>query len=239
MQTLLKKIFTRSINCFFLVYSIPLILLAQEGSQKFSLKPYFTVLDTVDKDGKDPYIRAKWLDTVILLRIPQSAVQQKLNMDKLRPFYEKRGEVMDTQMHKDWLLVGAQNCHSYALEAYLASKDIQDNQLFTPTTSLFNWEMAKVLDVSFKRIQRLTPKVLQKSQVILPQKTLLVFKDKNDSPIHSVFYNQGFQSKNGVFKPYTFKTIKPLLKAYFDTVWIDQFEVDTAQLVNYKKTSHE
>lgn len=212
---------------------------AQDEKHYSSLSPYFTIIDTLDKNANEPILRAKWLDTIIELRIPMSSQQQKIAMDKFRALYEKKGETMDTLAFKAVYIIGAQNCHSYALERYFANHDIKDNLLFTPTTSLFNWEMSKVLGVSFKRIQRFNPKDLQKGKESLPHKTLLVFKDKNDMPIHTVFYDHGFQSKNGAFKPVTFETIKPLLKSYFDTVWIDLFEMDSSKFSNFKKTNNE
>ena len=224
---------------FLFFYSSPSDLRAQDENQHFSLRPYFAIIDTLDKDGKEPILRAKWLDTIIDLRIPVSPKQQKIAIDKFRALYEKNGATMDTLSFKAIQMTGAQNCHSYGLEQYLANQNIKDNLLFTPTTSLFNWEMAKVLEVAFKRIQRYSPKELQKNQALLPHKMLLVFRDKNDAPIHTVFYDHGFHSKNGVFKPYTFETIKPLLKSYFDTVWLDLFELDSSKFANFKRTNNE
>ena len=203
MLTLSTKPSALWIIFFLFFYSSPADLRAQDENHHFSLSPYFTIIDTLDKDGKEPILRAKWLDTIIDLRIPISPKQQKIAIDKFRALYEKSGKTMDTLSFKSVQMVGAQNCHSYALERYLANQNIKDNLLFTPTTILFNWEMAKVLEVAFKRIQRFGAKELQKNQASLPHKTLLVFWDKNDMPIHTVFYDHGFHSKNGVFMPYT------------------------------------
>lgn len=210
---------------------------AQEKSHNFSLVPYFKVLDTIDRDGKNPLLKVQWVDTTIIdLRIPSSSSspEKKRFMAKMRELYEKKGEVFDSARLEAQMLVGLQNCHSYALERYLASKDVEGNSLFNASTSLFNREMAKVLNLSFKQIQRFTAKEFKKNQGNLPRKTLLVFKDKHDIPIHTVFYDQGFHSKNGAFAAHTFPAIQPLLKSYFDTVWIDQFEIDFSKFPNHK-----
>lgn len=207
---------------------------AQEKNNNFSLDPYYQIMDTIDRHGGDPYIRIQWMDTIIALRIPLSEVYAKKAMNKFRELYEKKGEVFDTAKHKAQFTSGVQNCHSYALERYLLSKQVQDNSLFTASHGLFNGEMAKILAVSFKRNQRLTPKEFKKYQHSLAPQTLLVFKDKQETPIHSVFYDQGFHSKNGALSPHTFEEISPLLKSYFDTVWIDLYEINSDQFVNHK-----
>lgn len=207
---------------------------AQEKNNNFSLDPYYQIMDTIDRHGGDPYIRIQWMDTIIALRIPLSDAYMKKSMGKFRELYQKKGEIFDSIGYKTMHAVGTQNCHSYALEQYLKSKDVQGNSIFTASHSLFNGEMAKVLAVSFKPVQRFTNKEMKKNQNTLPPKTLLVFKDKNETPIHSVFYDQGFHSKNGALISQTFEDINPLLKLYTDTVWVDLYEINSSKFTTIK-----
>ena len=212
----------------------PLHVYAQETSMAFSLKPYYAIVDTTEKDIYDRTVKVRWLNSTIEILAPASEQNQKAAKEKLKQLFEKKGMPFDSVGHEAMHQSFAQNCHSFALEQYFKSKKIEDGVLFTPSTRLFDKELEKILSESFTLIRKFTIKEFIKAQKELPQGILLVFRNQSNSPFHSVFYNNEFYSKNGAFGARVFPEVKPILKSYFDTAFIEAYAIDQTKFDYFK-----
>ena len=110
---------------------------------------YFSV-DTVQTKYKyNPTLRINWMDSIIEL---DYTTRIKYDLDEARKFRRDSSYIpstSDTINMNKLRTTGAQNCHSYALDKFFSSTQI-DNLLFTKWTSLKeNRYMNSILATSF------------------------------------------------------------------------------------------
>lgn len=204
-----------------------------------NLESYYTIKDTVQDQQGDYIINVQWLNSEIVLRIPLPPEEQRKLEGKLIAKLGESNKKVDTALLQQVYMEATQNCHSYALQKYWSYYKV-DTDLFSSTTRLFNEDMQKVLNSAFKKIDSFDRKAIKKKKYQLNNKEaiIIVFRNKYDSPIHSLFYeNQTYYSKNGMLKERTYSKLKALLKErYFDTQTIEAYTIDETKFTNFLNT---
>lgn len=109
-----------------------------------------------------------------------------------------------------------QTCIFYALEGVLRTNGINPEPIITRNT---NFKNIKELNAFFAHFFAEEKRYLCRYKAIknasLPNNSILVFMNDYNEIIHAVFYHDGlYFSKNGLFVPGVFSTLKPILESY-------------------------
>jgi hypothetical protein len=119
----------------------------------------------------------------------------------------------------------SQNCHSYSLEKFFNDKGINDS-LFTEWTVLAgNRYMDKILQTTFEKTKSYIVKKRKCKECDFDKETIIVFRNKWNTPIHTVYYDGNFHSKYGGWPAQTENNIKIILDRYFDTVLLEEYDL--------------
>lgn len=212
---------------------------AQNNSQPHNkgigtVSALYKIQDTLSRDNTSVTLRVLWMDSLLEIRKTTSL---KYDLEYARKFRKDPTYIPtqnDTITYNELRRIASQNCHSYALEKYFKYHNVLDNTLFTDKTILTqNIYMEKILTTSFKR--RLSIKTKPRKNLNYPFEigTLLVFRNKWNTPIHTVFYDGEYHSKYGGWAAKAEKKLKTVFDRYWDTTTIEEYKLDTAKLENY------
>lgn len=195
---------------------------------------YFSV-DTVQTKYKyNPTLRINWMDSIIEL---DYTTRIKYDLDEARKFRRDSTYIpstSDTINMNKLRTTGAQNCHSYALDKFFSSTQI-DNLLFTKWTSLKeNRYMNSILATSFMKTKSFEVKKKKCAECSFDKGTLVVFRNKWDSPIHTVYFDgQFFHSKYGAWPAKAEEKVDFILKKYWDSTKIEEYKLDNKKITDF------
>lgn len=199
-----------------------------------TIKNLYRILDTLNRNNTSVTMKILWMDSIVEVRKTTSlkydlAYQRKFRRDSTFIPTQK-----DTLSFNELRRVAAQNCHSYALEKYFAYHNILDKELFTNMTVLTeNSYMEKILVTSFKKITAVSTKPRKNLKYSFAKGSLLVFRDKWNVPLHTVFYDGEYHSKYGGWSAKAEKTLKPVFERYWDSTVIEEYRFDREKVEKY------
>jgi hypothetical protein len=200
-----------------------------------SIRQLYYTVDTIETKYKyNPTLRINWMDSIIELNY---TTRIKYDLEEARKFRRDSTYVpssADTINMNKMRTTGAQNCHSYALDKFFNSIQL-DNSLFTKWTSLKeNYYMNSILATSFIKTKSFDTKRKKCKVCSFDKGTLIVFRNKWDSPIHTVYFDgQVFHSKYGAWPAKEEKNVDEILKRYWDSTKIEEYQLDNDKLTNF------
>ena len=199
-----------------------------------SIKNLYFPTDTIStKDKYSLTVDIKWMDSVIQIR-KTTAIRYDLEESrKFRrdPTYNPTPD--DTLRYTKLRKTFSQNCHSYALEKYFRNVGVTDD-LFNETTVLTeNRYMDKILITSFEKTKEFKIKRKKCKDCTFDKGTIIVFRNKWNSPIHTVYFDGQFHSKYGGWPAKAEDKIDNVLKKYWDTVTIEEYKFDNKKAAKF------
>lgn len=210
-----------------------LAICQSEDSHITSIKPLYRVMDTVLRDPTSVTMNVLWRDSVIKIRKTTSLKYDLAYARKFRRDSTYVPTQKDTLSYNELRRIASQNCHSYALERYFDYHGIWDKELFTNMTVVTENEyMGKILATCFKELARVKTKPRRNLQYNFKRGSILVFRNKWQVPIHTVFYDGYYHSKYGAWPAKAERDLKPVIERYWDTTVIEEFQLDSVK-VNY------
>ncbi|WP_321297346.1 hypothetical protein [Marinifilum fragile] len=183
-----------------------------------------TTLDTIQVNKISTSFSILWLNDTIRVNISNNGVKtdtSSVENPKRKGYFNSRGFFLSNE--------GAiQNCYCYALEKYFENNETYAQNIFKQTTSIDRASIEKILTNSFKIITEFSTKPRKNLKKAIPNDVMLGFVNKNGWTIHAAYYRDGvFYTKNGMFKPDTFKSLNKFLKvSYWDTEKIVIYKLD-------------
>jgi hypothetical protein len=195
----------------------------------------YTIQDTVSATNTSLTLKLLWMDSVVEIRKTTSV---KYDLEYARKFRKDPTYFptpTDTISHNEMMRISSQNCHSYALEKYFIFYGIKESLLFTDKTIVTeNVYMGRILSTAFKKNQSINTKPKKNlKNMVFDKGRLLVFRNKSGVAIHSVFYDGEYHSKYGGWAAKAEKTLKPVFQKYWDTILIEEYQLDTSKINNY------
>ena len=196
----------------------------------------FTV-DTIQTKYKyNPTLRVNWMDSIIEL---DYTTRIKYDLEEARKFRRDSTYIAssaDTINMNKMRTTGAQNCHSYALDKFFNSIQL-DNSLFTKWTSLKeNRYMNSILVTSFKKTKSFETKRKKCKECAFDKGSIIVFRNKWDTPIHTVYFDgQFFHSKYGAWPAKAEDNVDSILKRYWDSTKIEEYKLDDKKIADFIK----
>ena len=179
-------------------------------------------------------MKVLWMDSLLEIRKTTSL---KYDLEYTRKFRRDSTYVPtqnDTISYNELRRVFSQNCHSYALEKYFTYHNISDNSLFTDMTVVTeNVYMDRILAASFVKGHSIMTKPKKNLKYPFDKGTLLVFRNKWNTPIHTVFYDGEYHSKYGGWAAKAEKDLRPVFDKYWDTVTVEEYKLDVSKVDNY------
>jgi len=219
---------------------MPLIICSISGfcqgrAQEISgIKEIYKVIDTLTRDNTSVTLQVSWMDSLIEIRKTVSLKYDLANMRRFRHDSTFVPTAPDTLRYNELRRIGSQNCHSYALEKYFEYHHIKDDELFTSMTILTeNKFMDDMMATAFEKVSSIKTKPKRNLKHPFTKGTLLVFRNKENTPIHSVFYDGEFHTKYGAWGPKAEKELKPILDKYWDSTIIEEFQLDAGKVAKY------
>ena len=203
------------------------------GLSKISIQ--YHVLDTIETRENSISINALWLkDTIEVciqnenLKIDTIGLRNKLKDST----YLKKQEEIDKYL--EFEKNSAQNCYSYALEKYFAKNISFRQNIFNKYSRIDRESLEKILNTYFKVITEFEAKPKRNLKYPIPNDVIIAFVNNYDWVNHTVYYNNGVvYSKNGVFKPVEYQSLKELLKkCYWDTQKLIIYKADENKIKN-------
>jgi hypothetical protein len=161
----------------------------------------------------------------------------KYDLEEVRKFRRDSNYLptpTDTLAMNELRTIGAQNCHSYALEKYFTAIEI-DNSLFTKWTSLKeNNYMNSILATTFIKTKSFGTIRKKCKECSFDKGSLIVFCNKWNSPIHTVYFDgQYYHSKYGALQPKAENSVDSILKRYWDSIKIEEYQLDDKKILKY------
>ena len=183
-----------------------------------------TTLDTIKLTDKIKIIDVLWLNDTIRVSVSNQEVKTDTSVVKNvnnKGYFASRGFILSDESV-------IQNCFSYALEKYFENSETYNQNIFRKTTSIDGESIEKILNHSFVKITEFTTKPRKNLKKTIPNDVILAFVNGFGSVIHTVYYrNEKFYTKNGMFKPDTFKSLNKFIqKTYWDTKKIIVYRID-------------
>lgn len=187
------------------------------------------IIDTVNVSNTSISIRVLWLNDTLRIRVSNGV---ESSMDSLVADIGRRnkkiglriGRKQKVEMSK-YIKTSFQNCFSYAMEKYFRENDSYEQNLFNENI----WLEAGVEELfknAFVRKTSFHAKPRRNLRRFIPAKSILILRDKSKMFVHALYYNHGiFYSKNGVFKPKEYTSLKDVFKESYN---------DTYDIVVYK-----
>ncbi len=192
-------------------------------------------VDTIETKNKyNVTIRLDWMDSIIELNY---TTRIKYDLEEARKFRRDSTylpSASDTITMNKMRTTGAQNCHSYALDKFFSSIQFE-NLVFTKWTSLKeNKYMSSILATSFIKTKSFDAKRKKCKECSFDKGSLIVFRNKWDTPIHTVYFDgQLFHSKYGALPAKEEKTVDEILKIYWDSMKIEEYQLDNEKLTDF------
>ena len=194
----------------------------------------YKITDTLKTDHASVTLQVLWMDSIIEVR---QTISLRYNLESERKWRHDSTYLpaaSDTTRYFELRKNAAQNCHSYSLEKFFQYHKFS-NQLFYGRTVLTeNHYMDDILATAFKRINARSTRPRKNLKEPFTKGSLIIFRNKWGTPIHSVFYDGEFQTKNGVFKAKAEKSIQSIFKTYWDTTTIEEYGLDIAKVNRYE-----
>ncbi|MCL6218459.1 hypothetical protein [Zunongwangia pacifica] len=194
------------------------------------------VVDTIKTKLNSNLTRVLWLNDTITVNIQNKNIKiDTTYLEKLRKSL-KDSTLYRTQQDIDDLIqitkTGGQNCYTYALEKYFLNNETFDQYLFGKRSSIDRESAEKILNNYFKKIGEISTKPSKNLKQAIPNDVLLAFVNQSDWVIHFVYFqNDIFYSKNGIFKPIEFQSLKKFLKKHYgDTKKIVFYKIDEVKI---------
>lgn len=189
------------------------------------------IIDTVEVKQTSTVTRMLWLnDTITIGTLVEPIEIDTAELLKMKKAFKDDSPINDKEIAelKANIKTGAQNCYSYALEKYFAHHSSFNQTLFSQTTGIDRPSAETILSKYFSSIDSFSTDSKQDLKKQLPNNVLVGFVNKENWTTHLVYYNEGvFYSKNGVFKPIEFKSLKKFLKeSYIYTQQIVLYRID-------------
>lgn len=225
-----------------LILGIILILAFQQATSQDikadnikSIQSLYFPFDTIQTKYKyNITVRVNWMDSIIEIN---NTTRIKYDLEEARIFRRDSTytpSVTDTLNMNKMRTSGSQNCHSYALNKFF--KNIQlDNLLFTEWTALKeNRYMNSILATTFAKTKSFEPKRKKCKDCSFDKGSIIVFRNKWNTPIHTIYFDgQFFHSKYGVLPAKTEHNIDAVLKRYWDSTKIEEYQLDSKKIVDY------
>lgn len=206
-----------------------------------SITSLYYPVDTI-QTKEDKYsltVNFNWMDSVIQVR---RTTRIKYDLREMRKFRKDSTFIpspTDTLRYNELRKTFSQNCHSYALEKYFKSKRVTDDFLFTEWTALTeNRYMDKILNTAFEKTKTFEPKKKKCKDCSFNKGSIIVFRNKWGTPIHTVYYDGKFHSKYGGWAAKTEDHVDLILKKYWDSTKIEEYRLDDKKIRNFIDRSH-
>ncbi len=161
----------------------------------------YKIIDTIKIDGNLRGIEVEWLNDTILIN--------KRN-DNYTIDTTKGGK------YTELMEASAQNCYSYALEKYFENDSVYSQNLFDKNVAIPGPSLMTIMNNHFKLIKEFS--ITNKGEFMknVTNKTVIGLVDGKGRIIHLIYYNEGiFYTKNGMFPPSKFTSIRKFLKTEF------------------------
>ncbi len=221
------------------LFAISLLLsckLAHCQSEFANTRMLYSSVDTISRDNISVTLEVSWMNSPIQIRkttrmIYDLEYQRKFRKD---PTYYPTRE--DSLRFMDLMETFTQNCHSHALEKYFEYHHIGDSLFTKRTVVTENMYMDNILSMAFRKEREVKTKPSRNLNVKFKEGSLIVFRNKSHAPIHAVFYDGKFHTKNGGWAARTEESIKPIFKKYWDTVVLEEYQIDMDKVGAYLKT---
>ena len=202
-----------------------------------SLKGLYQLSDTSSIDFNTATINVIWMDSLIQLRF---LTKLEDDLETARK-WEKDPTYIPSEDEKElrlkFLKMSAQNCHSFALEKYFAYHTISDNVLFHNKSVLVNNKYMKyIISTAFTLNKSIDTKRKKNFKTEFTKGSLLVFRNKENWTIHTVFYDGQYHSKNGGWEAKSVDKLKEIYDSYWDTVVIEEYQIDMNKVNSYLKS---
>lgn len=199
-----------------------------------STRSFYSSVDTLpSKYRYYSILRVNWMDSIIEI---DKTDRIKYDLEEARKF--RRDSIYiptpsDTLTMNEMRTIGAQNCHSYALEKYFNSIQV-DNSLFTKWTSLKeNRYMNSILTTTFVKTSSFDTKRKKCKECSFDKGSLIVFRNKWNTPIHTVYFDgQYFHSKYGALRAKAESSVDHILKKYWDSTKIEEYRLDNEKIMS-------
>ncbi|MEO7991105.1 MAG: hypothetical protein ABI663_16265 [Chryseolinea sp.] len=207
---------------------------SRTGNIKSIQQLYFTV-DTIQTQYKyNVTVRINWMDSIIEIN---NTTRIKYDLEEAREFRRDSTYVpspTDTINMNQMRTTGAQNCHSYALDKFFESTQL-DNLLFTEWTVLKeNRYMNSILATTFTKTKSFEPKKKKCKDCSFDKGSIIVFRNKWDTPIHTVYFDgQFFLSKYGAWPAKAEDSVDLILKRYWDSTKIEEYRLDNKKIEGF------
>ena len=221
----------------FITISLLLSFVVAHGQAGFAdTRMLYSVADTISRDKTSVTLNVKWMDSPIQIRKTTRMVYDLEYQRKLRkdPTYYPTRE--DSLRFMNLMETFTQNCHSYALEKYFDYHHIVDSLFTKRTVVTENMYMDNILMAAFRKEREVKTKPARNLKAEFKEGSLIVFRNKSHAPIHAVFYDGKFHTKNGGWASRTEESLKPIFKKYWDTEVIEGYQVDREKVGVYLKT---
>lgn len=195
---------------------------------------YFTVDTTKTKYKYNVTVRINWMDSIIEI---DNTTRIKYDLEEARKFRRDSTyipSIADTINMNKMRTTGAQNCHSYALDKFFKSIQL-DNLLFTEWTSLKeNRYMNSILTTTFTKTKSYEVKRKKCKECSFDSGSIIVFRNKWDTPIHTVYFDgQYFHSKYGAWPAKAEDNVDLILKRYWDSTKIEEYRLDNKKITDF------
>jgi len=209
---------------------------AQEtGMDVKSIRLLYFPVDTVQTKYKyNVIVKVNWMDSLIELNY---TTRIKYDLEEARKFRRDSTyipSIADTIRMNKARTIGAQNCHSYALDRFFSNIHL-DNLLFTKWTSLKENEyMNSILTTSFTKTKSFETKRKKCKECSFEKGSLIVFRNKWNIPIHTVYFDgQFFHSKYGALPAKAEDNVDLILKIYWDSTIVEEYQLDNKKIADF------
>lgn len=198
-----------------------------DNRNSFNIKS--SIIDTVKTSKNCVTVNALWLNDTISVRVQNKNL--KIDTIKYSSYFKDTTFLADKEKLPVYLeisMFGAQNCFCYALEKCFEHSNEFNQNIFNKSTHVGEEALMKVLNNYFVKVSEIITKPKKNLNTPIADDVLLAFEIKSRGVIHAVYYSNGvFYTKNGVFKPTQFKSLRKFLrKHYFDTERIIVYKIN-------------
>ncbi len=199
-----------------------------------SIQSLYFPLDTIQTNYKyNVTVRINWMDSIIEIN---NTTRIKYDLEEARKFKRDSTYIpsaADTVNMNKIRTSGSQNCHSYALDKFFKSIQL-NNLLFTEWTVLKeNRYMNSILSTTFTKTKSFEPKRKKCKDCSFDKGSIIVFRNKWNVPIHTVYYDGKFHTKYGAWPAKVEDSVEMILKVYWDTMTIEEYKLDDNKIADF------
>jgi hypothetical protein len=198
-----------------------------------SIHSLYKFQDSIYEDKNSMVLNVRWMDSLIQI---QKTIRVMYDLNYERKFRKDSTYIpkpTDTLRMNEMRKNFSQNCYSYALEKYFMNAGLKDELLFTAWTRFGGVQMNTILFTAFEKINSFETKRKKCKDCSFNNGSLLVFRDKWNRPMHAVYYDGKFHSKYGGWAAKAEEDVDTILKAYWDTVRVEEYRLDDKKIQDY------